>query len=37
MDRLLTADQRARIEVRRKDEAARHAADRQRLTSLCQK
>jgi hypothetical protein len=33
----LTPDQQARIEVRRKDEAARHAADRKRLTSLCQK
>ena len=37
MDRLLTPDKHARIEVRRKDEAARHAADRQRLISLCQK
>jgi hypothetical protein len=37
MDRLLTPDQHARIEVRRNDEAARRAADRQRLTSLCQK
>src|SRR6476620_7385760 len=37
MDRLLTAEQHARIEVRRKDESARHAADRKRLTSLCQK
>ena len=37
IDRLLTPDQHARVEVRRKDEAARHAADRQRLTSLCQK
>jgi len=37
MDRLLTPEQHARIEVRRKDEATRHAADRKRLTSLCQK
>jgi CxxC motif-containing protein (DUF1111 family) len=37
MDQLLTPDQHARIEARRKDEAARHAADRQRLISLCQK
>ncbi len=37
MDRLLTPDQHARIEVRRKDDAARHAADRKRLFSLCQK
>jgi hypothetical protein len=37
MDRLLTPEQHARIEVRRKDEAARHAADRKRLSSLCQK
>jgi hypothetical protein len=37
MDRLLTPDQRARIEARRKDDAARHAADRKRLSSLCQK
>jgi hypothetical protein len=37
MDRLLTPDQHARIEARRKDDAARHAADRKRLSSLCQK
>ena len=37
IDRLLTPEQHARIEVRRKDEVARRAADRQRLTSLCQK
>jgi len=37
MDRLLTPDQHARIEARRKDDAARHAADRKRLFSLCQK
>ena len=37
MDRLLTPEQHARIEARRKDEAARHATDRQRLISLCQK
>jgi hypothetical protein len=37
MDRLLTPEQHARIEARRKDDAARHAADRKRLTSLCRK
>ncbi len=37
IDRLLTPDQHTRIEVRRKEDAARHAADRQRLISLCQK
>lgn len=37
MDRLLTPEQHARIEVRRKDDAARHAADRKRQLSLCQK
>jgi hypothetical protein len=37
IDRLLTPEQHARIEVRRKDEVARRAADRQRLISLCQK
>ena len=37
IDRLLTSEQHARIEVRRKDEVARRAADRQRLISLCQK
>jgi hypothetical protein len=37
IDRLLTPEQHARIDVRRKDEVARRAADRQRLISLCQK
>jgi hypothetical protein len=37
MDRLLTPEQHARIEARRKDDAARHAADRKRQLSLCQK
>jgi hypothetical protein len=35
MDRLMTADQRARLETRRKDDAARHAADRKRLKPPC--
>ena len=37
MDRLLTPDQRARLEVRRKDDAARHAADRKRQKPPCSK
>ena len=37
MDRLLTPDQHARLEARRKDEAARHAADRKRLKPPCGK
>ena len=35
MDRLMTADQRARLEARRKDDAARHAAERKRLKPPC--
>ena len=34
---LLTPDQHARLEARRKDEAARHAADRKRLKPPCGK
>jgi hypothetical protein len=37
MDHLLTPDQRARLEVRRKDDQARHAADRQRQKPTCGK
>jgi hypothetical protein len=37
MDLLLTPDQRARIETRRKDEAARRAADRNRQKPPCNK
>ena len=37
MDRLLTPDQRARLEVRRKDDAARHAAARKRQKPPCGK
>ena len=37
IDRVLTAEQHARVEVRRKDEAARHAADRQRQKPPCGK
>lgn len=37
IDRLLTPEQRARVEVRRKDDAARHAAERKRLTPPCGK
>ena len=37
IDRLLTADQRARVEARRKDDAARHAAERKRVTPPCGK
>lgn len=37
MDRLLTPDQRARLEVRRKDDAARHAAERKRQKPPCGK
>lgn len=35
MDRLLTPDQRARLEARRKDDAARHAAERKRQKPPC--
>jgi hypothetical protein len=37
MDRLLTPDQHARIEARRKDEAARRVADRKRQKPPCGK
>ena len=37
MDRLLTPDQHARLEVRRKDDAARHAAERKRQKPPCGK
>lgn len=37
MDRLLTPGQRARIEARRKDEAARRVADRKRQKPPCSK
>jgi CxxC motif-containing protein (DUF1111 family) len=37
MDRLLTPNQHARLEARRKDEAARHAAERKRLKPPCGK
>ena len=37
MDRLLTPDQRARLEARRKDDAARHAAERKRQKPPCGK
>ena len=37
MDRLLTSDQHARIEARRKDEAARRVADRKRQKPPCGK
>ena len=37
MDRLLTPDQHARLEARRKDDAARHAAERKRLKPPCGK
>jgi hypothetical protein len=37
MDRLLTPDQHARIEARRKDEAARRVADRKRQKPPCSK
>ena len=37
MDRLMTTEQRARLEARRKDDAARHAADRKRLKPPCGK
>jgi hypothetical protein len=37
MDQLLTTDQRARLEARRKDDAARHAADRKRQKPPCGK
>ena len=35
MDHLLTPDQRARLETRKKDDAARHAADRKRQKPAC--
>jgi hypothetical protein len=35
MDQLLTPDQRARLEQRRKDDAARHAAERKRQKPPC--
>ena len=37
MDRLLTPDQHARLEARRKDEPVRHAAERKRLKPPCGK
>jgi hypothetical protein len=37
MDRLLTPDQRARLEARRKDDAARHGAERKRQKPPCGK
>ena len=37
MDQLLTTEQRARLEARRKDDAARHAADRKRQKPPCGK
>lgn len=37
MDRLLTPEQHARLEVRRKDDAARHAAERKRQKPPCGK
>jgi hypothetical protein len=37
IDRLLSPRQHARIEVRRKEEAARHSLERQRQRSLCTK
>ena len=37
IDRLLTPDQHARLEARRKDDQARHAADRQRQKPPCGK
>jgi hypothetical protein len=37
MDRLLTPDQHARLEARRKDDAARHAAERKRQKPPCGK
>jgi hypothetical protein len=37
MDRLLTPDQRTRLEARRKDDAARHAAERKRQKPPCGK
>jgi len=37
MDRILTPEQHAKIEVRRKDDAARWAADHKRATSNCGK
>ena len=37
MDRLLTPQQKERIEARRKDDAARHAAEHKRQQSLCTK
>jgi hypothetical protein len=35
MDRLLTPEQHARLELRRKDDAARHAAERKRQMPPC--
>jgi Spy/CpxP family protein refolding chaperone len=35
MNRILTADQRAKLESRRKDDDARHAGERQRLKDAC--
>jgi hypothetical protein len=37
MDRLLTPDQHARLEARRKDDAMRHAAERKRQKPPCGK
>lgn len=37
MDRLLNPEQRARLEIRRKDDAARHAAERKRQKPPCGK
>ena len=37
MDRLLTPEQHARLEARRKDDAARHAAERKRQKPPCGK
>ena len=37
MDRLLTPEQHARLEIRRKDDAARHAAERKRQKPPCGK
>jgi hypothetical protein len=37
MDQILTPEQHARIELRRKDDAARHAADRKHQQTSCSK
>ena len=37
MNAILTPDQRARIDVRRKDDDARHDAERQRMKAVCHK